>query len=88
MATENVKAREAILEQNEPLIAIPEERAGRVVTRYFFSEEEADRTLKTEEHQSGVTLAGSWADLDWEEAVEELDRIRHGSEPTPPITDL
>jgi hypothetical protein len=30
-------------------------------------------------------LAGAWADLDWEEALDELDRIRHESDPTPPI---
>jgi hypothetical protein len=35
-----------------------------------------------------LALAGAWADLDWEEAEAELDRIRHESQPTPPITDL
>jgi hypothetical protein len=30
-------------------------------------------------------LAGVWADLDWGDVVDQLDRIRHESEPTPPI---
>ncbi len=33
-------------------------------------------------------LAGAWADLDWEEAVATLDRIRHDTEPAPPIAAL
>ena len=32
-----------------------------------------------------LALAGAWADLDWDDAVAALDRIRHESEPTPPI---
>ena len=35
-----------------------------------------------------TVLAGAWSDLDWDEAEKELDRIRHESNPTPPITDL
>ena len=31
-------------------------------------------------------LAGAWQDLDWDEALEELECIRHESRPTPPIT--
>ena len=31
------------------------------------------------------SLAGAWSDLDWEEMVDELDRIRHANTPTPPI---
>lgn len=32
-----------------------------------------------------LSLAGAWSDLDWDEMYEALDRIRHESEPTPPI---
>ena len=38
--------------------------------------------------QAALDLAGAWSDLDWERALEELDRIRHERKPTPPITDL
>jgi hypothetical protein len=30
-------------------------------------------------------LVGAWSDLDWDEMIEALDRIRHESKPTPPI---
>ncbi len=32
-----------------------------------------------------LALAGSWSDLDWDEMIRELDRIRHQSKPTPPL---
>ena len=38
--------------------------------------------------QDALDLARAWADLDWGEAEAELDRIRHQSNPTPPMTDL
>ncbi len=40
------------------------------------------------ETESARALAGAWSDLDWEEALDELDRIRKESEPTPPIDEL
>jgi hypothetical protein len=33
-------------------------------------------------------LSGAWADLDWNDMVDELERIRHESKPTPPIDEL
>ena len=36
--------------------------------------------------QQALSLAGSWDDLDWDEMEAALDRIRHDSPPTPPIT--
>lgn len=33
-----------------------------------------------------LALAGSWSDLDWDDMIRELDRIRHESTPTPPIS--
>ena len=33
-----------------------------------------------------LALAGAWKDLDFEEMLQELDRIRHESKPTPPLT--
>jgi hypothetical protein len=32
-----------------------------------------------------LALAGSWSDLDWNEMLASLDRIRHSSKPTPPL---
>jgi hypothetical protein len=33
-----------------------------------------------------LALAGSWKALDFDEMLEQLDRIRHESKPTPPFT--
>ncbi|MGI8964061.1 MAG: hypothetical protein ACR2GI_06110 [Thermomicrobiales bacterium] len=32
--------------------------------------------------------AGAWSDLDRDETLEELDRIRHNSIPTTPIVEI
>ena len=38
--------------------------------------------------QSALDLIGAWSDLPWEPMEETLDRIRHESQPTPPIDEL
>lgn len=35
--------------------------------------------------QAALQANGAWADLDWDEATAELDRIRHQTTPTPPL---
>jgi hypothetical protein len=69
---------------DRPLIGIILIEDGEEVVRYFADEAEADAAV-AQNTVSDRSLAGVWADLDWDEAVEELDRIRHQSEPTPPI---
>jgi hypothetical protein len=59
---------------------------GQEVVRYFANEAEADSVIASHIAADARSLAGAWADLDWEEAIDALDRIRHDSEPTPPIT--
>jgi hypothetical protein len=58
----------------QPLIAIPTEDGGAI---YYTSEEAAlaDRTDET--LPAALDTAGAWSDLDWDEAMDELDRIRH-----------
>ena len=72
---------------DRPLIGIVQVEDGQEVTRYF-----ADETAVNDTADGGAqivaearALAGAWSDLDWDEMVEELDRIRHESTPTPPI---
>jgi hypothetical protein len=76
-----------VAERDQPLIAIPVEENGREVTYYFVDEEAVDATLP-QTVQDALDLAGAWHDLDWDEMYEALDRIRHQSEPTPPIDEL
>jgi hypothetical protein len=35
--------------------------------------------------KEALDLAGAWSDLDWDDTIAALDRIRHESKPTPPI---
>lgn len=53
---------------------------------YFAEEAEADATSSSDAIQEILGLAGAWSDLNWDVMERELDRIRHGSRPTPPIS--
>jgi hypothetical protein len=35
--------------------------------------------------QAAREVAGAWSDIDWDDMIRELDRIRHENPPTPPI---
>jgi hypothetical protein len=71
---------------DRPLIGIVLVEEGEVIVRYVTDESEADAAMA---HLTpGRSLAGLWADLDWEDAIEALDRIRHESVPTPLIETL
>ena len=72
----------------QPLIGIPFDDNGQTVVHYFADEAEADAATSQRSLEDALVLAGAWADLDWEEAQVELERIRRGSSPTPPITRL
>jgi hypothetical protein len=69
-----------------PLIGVVLIENGQEVVRYFANEADADTVIASHVTTNTRSLAGAWADLDWEEAIDALDRIRHDSEPTPPIT--
>jgi hypothetical protein len=70
----------------QPLIGIPFAENGHEVIRYFIDEAAADAAVREQAIQQAVSLAGSWGDLDWDEMEAALERIRHESPPTPPIT--
>jgi hypothetical protein len=74
-----------IVGADEPVIAVPIEQDGKEVVAYFRSEAEAAAALAAKPGASARSVKGAWADLDWEDAKRQLDRIRHESEPTPPI---
>lgn len=69
-----------------PLIGVVLVENGQEVVRYFANEAEADSVIASHMTAGARSLAGAWADLDWDEASDALNRIRHDSEPTPPIT--
>ncbi len=70
---------------HEPLIAVPMEDGG---VRYFTSRDDADAAGEQDAVQKAIDLAGAWSGLDADEMFAALDRIRHESTPTPPITSI
>ncbi len=70
----------------QPLIGIPFAENGHEIIRYFSDEAAADAAVREQAIQQAVNLAGSWGDLDWDEMEAALERIRHESPLTPPIT--
>ena len=52
---------------------------------YFTEEKAADAAVTQSATQKALGVIGAWSDLDWDETVAGLDRIRHESKPTPPI---
>ena len=61
------------------------EEQGHEVVRYFTQEADADRVLVEDTTQGALALAGVWGELAWDELAQALDRIRHESQPTPPL---
>ncbi len=83
------RAQSFIAQLNEPLIAVHIEINGHEEIRYFVDEQAADEALKqTTKAQQAIKLAGAWSDLDADEVLDSLDRIRHECTPTPPIDNL
>ncbi len=74
-----------VARDDQPLIAIPMTEDGQAVTYYFTDEAAAAAVLSQQVIQAALDTAGAFSDLDWEETLAELDRIRHESKPTPPI---
>ena len=72
---------------DQPLIGIiVRKEDGEEVVRYFTDEADLERASSPESVQRALQLIGAWKDLgDWNEVLDELDRIRHQSTPTPPI---
>ena len=68
-----------------PLIGLIFEENGQEVVCYFTEEKAADAAVSHNATQKSLDVIGAWRDLDWDETVAAVDRIRHESKPTPPI---
>lgn len=87
MATQTREdAQSLVARPGQRLIAIPDEEDGEPIVRYFVEQEAAQRFVDAR-MAAGRPLSwiGAWSHLDDNEVDPELDRIRHGSQPTPPI---
>ncbi len=67
--------------RDQPLIGVISRKNSQEVVHYF-----ADATSSSNAIQEILGLAGAWSDLNWDVMERELDRIRHESRPTPPIS--
>jgi len=73
-------------EGSEPVAVSVEENGRRVL--YVFADDATARSVLPETTRDALSLIGAWSDLDWDAMVEELDRIRHATPPSPPVDDL
>ena len=73
---------------DQPLIGVIVEEQGQEIVRYFTDGDAADAGLSDTATQDALSAIGAFSDLDWEQMEDALDRIRHESPPTPPITNL
>ena len=73
-----------LVQDNQPLIGIPFEENGQECATSLTRKQPMQLFLPRH-HQAALNVIGAWSDMDWEETVEALDRIRHESKPTPPI---
>lgn len=73
---------------DQPLIGVMLEEHGQEVVHYFIEEAFEEMPVSDQSIEAALSLAGAWRDLEWDEAVVELDRIRHQTQPTPPIDSL
>lgn len=74
-----------VVERHEPVVAIPGTENGREGVYYGVDGAEYRQSPHPMSVQDALDLAGAWSDIDWDEAVDTLDRIRHESKPTPPV---
>ncbi|MBI3979299.1 MAG: hypothetical protein HY331_14040 [Chloroflexi bacterium] len=75
-----------LVRRDQPLIGIPLKENGEEVVEYFTDEAGLDDVSTSDSIKRALSLAGAWEDLgDWNDVLDELDRIRHESKPTPPI---
>jgi hypothetical protein len=74
---------EIVVPRGQELLPILDEIDGQAVVRYFAPDEDADAMNGEVSIAEALATLGSWGNLDWEETVEELDRIRRQSKPTP-----
>jgi len=72
----------------EPIFALPIREHGRLGTRIVVGEEALEAARAEVALEEALALAGAWDDLDFDEMMDDFERIRHASPPSPPIDEL
>ena len=84
MAAERLPHHSIALDSNRPLIGVFPDDDTELV--HYLAEDPAEPLQSPSAGaRDALTVIGAWSDLDWDELAESLDRIRHQSQPTPPI---
>jgi hypothetical protein len=83
MAEHPIPNRSLIVRRDQPLFGVLRTLNGVEYVEYSV-DNSADPATASQRLQDALAVIGAWQDLDWEEAVEGLERIRHESAPTPP----
>jgi hypothetical protein len=73
---------------DQPLIGILIRADGQDLVRYVADEGDLENGSSSNSVERALALAGAWSDLDADEMLDGLNRIRHKSRPTLPIDDL
>ena len=73
--------------REQMLVGVPLDEDGREVVRYLTVEADGD-AVEDEGVKQALSVIGAWSDLDWDQALDEFDRIRHANRPTPLVEDL
>ena len=68
---------------DQPLLGVLVEEDGYQVVRYFADDIPGIGGSGDHGIADARSLAGAWSDLDWEQTVAALDRIRHATQPVP-----
>jgi hypothetical protein len=71
----------------QTLIMVPWRDGDEEVVSYFNDADEARAFTGRRPGESALSVLGAWSDLDWEEFLDYLDRIKAESKPSPPLTD-
>jgi len=72
-------------ERDLPLIGIFVSHGNLDVVEYFVDEDAVDEAVSPASVELALSFLGAWQDIDCADALDELDRIRHESKPTPPV---
>lgn len=71
---------------DQPLVGVIEETNGQRIVRYSAgSADQGDTQGSDQTLQDALAVIGAWSDLDWDALADDLDRLRHEQQPTPPI---
>jgi hypothetical protein len=81
--------RDFVVADDEPLLGVLESDNGHEVARYTTDSprDHEGRQAQEARRQRLLRLKGAWGDLDADEVLDEVDRIRHAMPPSPPLQD-